>query len=311
MYMGSDRPGGYGESDLWVLRRGSVDAAWGLPENLGSVVNSPKVDGVPCISADGLTLYFNSTRSGGYGSFDIYTTTRATRQDPWKPPVNLGPTINSSGFEGVPWISTDGLDLYFASSKAGGYGSWDIYVARRTTANGPWGDPVNLGPVVNSSYTEGHISLSPDGLLLLFSDDPSYAPRPGGYGGCDMWMTRRASRSEPWQAPVNLGPKVNGSAVEIRPRIALDGSTLYFCTQSQAGVWNNWQAPILPVVDFNADKKVDLVDLVMLIDNWGMNKTLCDIGPMPWGDGKVDIEDLKVFMTYYEKENPPKPKDAQ
>jgi len=30
-----------------------------------------------------------------------------------------------------------------------------------------------------------------------------------------------------------------------------------------------------------------------------------DIGPMPWGDGKVDIEDLKVFMTFYEKENPP------
>jgi len=66
-----------------------------------------------------------------------------------------------------------------------------------------------------------------------------------------------------------------------------------------------WQAPIIPIVDFNADGKVDLVDLVMLIDNWGTNKTLCDIGPMPWGDGKVDIEDLKVFMTYYEKENPP------
>jgi len=43
----------------------------------------------------------------------------------------------------------------------------------------------------------------------------------------------------------------------------------------------------------------------MLIDNCGTNDTLCDIGPMPWGDGKVDIEDLKVFMTYYEKENPP------
>ena len=66
-----------------------------------------------------------------------------------------------------------------------------------------------------------------------------------------------------------------------------------------------YEASIFPVVDFNAEGKVDLVDLVMLIQNWGTNKTLCDIGPMPWGDGKVDIEDLKVFMTYYEKENPP------
>ena len=79
---------------------------------------------------------------------------------------------------------------------------------------------------------------------------------------------------------------------------------LYFWS-NRTGDWENYQVPILPVVDFNADKKVDLVDLVMLIDNWGTNKTLCDIGPMPWGDGKVDIEDLKVFMTYYEKENPP------
>jgi len=62
---------------------------------------------------------------------------------------------------------------------------------------------------------------------------------------------------------------------------------------------------ILPIVDFNTDKKVDLVDLVMLIDDWGTNKTHCDIGPMPWDDGKVDIEDLKVFMAYYEKANPP------
>ena len=65
------------------------------------------------------------------------------------------------------------------------------------------------------------------------------------------------------------------------------------------------QAPVVPIVDFNADGKADLVDLVMLIDDWGKNKSVCDIRPLPWGDGKVDIEDLKVFMTYYEKANPP------
>jgi len=40
-----------------------------------------------------------------------------------------------------------------------------------------------------------------------------------------------------------------------------------------------------------------------MIDNWGTDESLCDIGPMPWGDGVVDIEDLKIFMVYWEQEN--------
>ncbi len=211
----------------------------------------------------------------------------------------------------VPWISPDGLELYFQSWRPGGYGDADIYVTRRATQKEPWAAAVNLGPVVNSAYAESDASLSADGLALFFSGTYFGPVRPGGHGGSDMWMTRRASRSDPWQPPVNLIPPVNSSLHEIVPRISPDGSTLYFCTQSQDGIFENWQAPIIPVVDFNGDRKVDLVDLVMLIDDWGTNKTLCDIGPMPWGDGKVDIEDLKVFMTYYEKENPPKSQDGK
>ena len=119
-----------------------------------------------------------------------------------------------------------------------------------------------------------------------------------------MWMTRRTDLSGPWQTPMNLGPQVNRSTHEIIPRLSPDGSSLYFCTNS-GSTWDNWQAPILPTVDFNGDGKVDLVDLVMLIENWGTDDTLYDIGPMPWGDGKVDIEDLEVFMAEWEKENPP------
>lgn len=63
--------------------------------------------------------------------------------------------------------------------------------------------------------------------------------------------------------------------------------------------------PILPVVDFNADGNIDTDDLLILIGYWGQNEPLCDIGPMPYGDGVVDIKDLEVFMSYWEKENMP------
>ncbi|MBM4027387.1 MAG: hypothetical protein FJ280_18570, partial [Planctomycetes bacterium] len=307
VYGESIKPGGYGSGDLYVRRRASINDDWGAPENLGPQVNTSSAESMPSTSGDGLTLYFNSNRPGGYGSWDTYVTTRATKESPWGKAVNAGPKINTSSVDGEPWITQDGRELYFISYRPGGYGGSDIYVARRASLNDPWGDPVNLGPAVNSPYEEQMFSLSPDGLLLLFADtyNESDTPRPGGYGRGDLWMTRRATLSEPWQPAVNLGPMVNGPLRDCgRALISPDGGTLYFWNES-AGMDGYWLAPITPIVDFNGDGKVDLVDLVMLIDNWGTNKTPCDIGPYAWGDGKVDIEDLKVFMTYYEKENPP------
>jgi len=243
-----------GPRDLRVLRRASIDDDWGPPENLGPDVNSPQDEESASISADGLTLYFNSNRPGGYGSYDIWMTTRATKNDPWGPPVNLGPNINSYSGDDGPVISTDGLELYFSSWRADGYGNLDFYVARRATMNDPWGKAVNLGPVVNSPYGEGMFSLSADGLLLFFTDY-YLSPRPGGYGSQDIWMTRRANLSDPWQAPVNLGPKVNGPAYDWAPCISPDGRTLYYATALtlDPSTWDFWQVPIIPVVDFNGE----------------------------------------------------------
>ena len=62
-----------------------------------------------------------------------------------------------------------------------------------------------------------------------------------------------------------------------------------------------WQVEVTPIVDFDANGEIAIEDLRMLIDNWGTDDSLFDIGPMPFGDDKVDIEDLKVFITYWEK----------
>ncbi len=312
MYITSDRPGGQGSYDVWVLKRGSKDEGWGPAQNLGPAVNSSKNEGGLSISADGLTLYFESARTGGLGGYDLYMATRTTKDDPWGPAINLGPKVNSSSLDGGPSLSPDGLELYFVSSRPGGYGKEDLYVTRRATTSDPWAEVENLGPVVNSPYEDAMPRLSPDGLLLFFCDNfqVSAPPRPGGYGGSDIWMTRRVSLSDPWQAPVNLGPRVNGSTHEILPAVSPDGPTLFFTTNSagtgdnwQAGTWwDNWQAPILPICDFNGDGKVDGKDVLCMASRWGTDDPLCDIGPFAWGDGTVDLQDLTVLAEYIGKE---------
>jgi len=305
MYIASSRSGGQGGYDLWVLRRTSVDEDWGPPQNLGAAVNSPSTELFGAsISADGLTLYFCSDRPYGDDQrYNIFMTTRATKNDPWGQAVNVGPTINGPGgvSEG-PWISPNGLELYFSSWRSGGYspGRSDIWVARRATTSDVWGEAVNLGPVVNSPYSDVWPSLSPDALLLLFSDHHIATPvRPGGYGGSDLWLARRASLSDSWQSLMNLGPMVNGPAADCEPRISPDGRTLYF-RSTRGGGYENWQAPIIANCDFNGDGKVDEKDILVMTQHWGQNYPRCDIGPFPWGDGVVDAQDQMVLMEAIE-----------
>jgi Tol biopolymer transport system component len=299
LYFHSDRPGGYGDVDIYVTRRASLQDPWGLPANLGPQINSSTFDTPGSMSADGLTLYFAS-------GWDLYTTTRATKDAPWGPRVRLGPVVvpSTSYRNGGPLVTADGLELFFLSNRPGGYGGNDVWVSTRATSADPWETPVNLGPTVNGPAEDAASWVSPDGLTLLLCSN-----RPGGFGGLDMWITTRASRGSPWGAPRNLGPSINTIYADWIQAISPDGSCYIndFLGPRPGGLGQEdiWQASITPVVDFNGDGKVDLVDLVMLIDDWGKNESVCDIGPMPWGDGKVDIADLTVFMTYYEKANPP------
>jgi serine/threonine protein kinase/Tol biopolymer transport system component len=300
LYFGSDRPGGYGIYDTYVVTKEGRDDEWGPAVNLGPPVNTTgATGGGMCFSADGLSLYLGSMRAGGFGSYDLWVTTRTTLLDPWGTLKNLGSTVNSSSWDYTPSMSPDGLALYFASQRPGGSGSWDLWVTTRAALTAPWGIPTNLGPTVNSSSREYQPSISADGLLLFFASD-----RPGGLGPDDIWVTRRASVSDPWGLPVNLGPTVNTSADDWGPYISPDGSTLYFISKRPGGygLGDAWQAPIIPIVDFNGDGKVDGKEVLAIAEHWGQNKSLYDIGLSPLGDGVVDAKDLTVLAGYIGQE---------
>jgi hypothetical protein len=282
LYFGSGRFGGSGAEDLWVTTRSTTDDDWSTPVNLGSTINSSSPEGMPSISSDGLELYFSSGRPGGYGDGDIWVTTRATKEDLWEEPVNLGPTVNSSSLEIGSRISADGLSLYFNSDRPGSSGEWDLWVTTRATTDENWSEPVSLMPAAYSS-------LSTDGLVLFFQDD-----------NLDIWLTQRKTMADPFGTAVKLPPQVNTSRVEGAPSLSYDGSTLYFSSNNSGGYGMNdtWQVSIEPIVDLNSDGIVDAADMCIIVDNWKTDETLCDIGPMPWGDGIVDVQDLIVLAEH-------------
>ncbi len=110
--------------------------------------------------------------------------------------------------------------------------------------------------------------------------------------------------------PVNLGSTVNSSSREDAPSISTDGRTLYFCDYRNprpGGVGRDdiWQVSLEPIVDLNSDGIVDSADICIIIDHWGTDQPLCDVGPMPWGDGIVDVQDLIVLAEHLFEEFPP------
>jgi serine/threonine protein kinase/Tol biopolymer transport system component len=283
--------------DVWVARRATPDSEWGPAAKAGRPFRSSSYDGMDFIAPDGLTLFMDSDRPGGCGRVDLWVTTRAAVGDDWGTPVNLGATVNSASDDFSVSISTDGLELYFASNRPGGSGNYDLWVTKRATVNDNWATPVNLGPTLNSSTDDVSPNISPDGLLLFLT-----SRRSGGYGSgfglCDVYVARRATTKDPWGPPMNCGPVVNSPYVEWAVNVSADGSMLYFHSTRPSGFggYDIWQAPIIPIMDFNGDGKVDAADMVLLVANWGKNQPLCDIGPFAWGDGVVDEKDLRVLM---------------
>src|SRR5437667_7965095 len=97
-------------------------------------------------------------------------------------------------------------------------------------ANSEWSDPVNLGPLVNSSALDGNAGLSPDGLTLYF-----VSARPGGLGNNDIWVSHRQCAVCDWAAAVNLGAPINSDAVEGAPTVSEDGRMLFFFSSRPGG----------------------------------------------------------------------------
>ena len=168
----------YGSCDLYTSRR--IGSTWSEPENLGKPVNTASWESQPCLAADGRTLYFASTRPGGYGGSDIWRTT--LRDDgSWSAPFNLGKEINTSADEMAPFIHPDGHTLYFSSRGHLGMGGADLFISR-LDANSNWQKPENIGYPINTNHDEINLIINASGTNAYISSD-----RANGYGNTDIY----------------------------------------------------------------------------------------------------------------------------
>ena len=187
-------------------------------------------EGGGTLSINNNLLFFTkcSKISGNYNNCDIYFSEKI--DGVWGDIESLSDKICPKySWESQPSLSSDGKTLFFASDRDGGYGGIDLY---KITKNylGLWGEPVNLGPSINSPNNEKSPFIHPDGKTLYFASDNF--PSLGGY---DIFISKKDSLNK-WQKSKNIGFPINTSYNEISLFVTTDGKKAIFASNNLEGV---------------------------------------------------------------------------
>jgi Tol biopolymer transport system component len=215
-YFSVNEPGGRETMKFMTLE----NDRWTPPRPVPFVSRQNDCD--PIFSYDGTKLYFISTRPkkdrGRSRDWDIWYVERT--QAGWSEPINIGPPVNSEVDEYYVSHTKDGT-IYFASNRAGGLGSFDIYRSR--LMDGQYARPENLGGAINTKHLEHDPFIAPDESYLLFAS----VDRPGGFGTGDLYIsTRRKDGS--WSKAKNLGKVFNTNGYDFCPIVSPDGKYFFF-----------------------------------------------------------------------------------
>jgi Tol biopolymer transport system component len=179
----------------------------------------------PAFSPDGKKLFYISTRkrneNDSTDDFDIWFVEK--QEDHWSAPRNLN-VVNSDSSEFYVSFASNG-NLYFASNREGGFGSFDIYVSY--LKKGAYTKPVNLGPSVNNEHFEHDPFISKEEDFIIFTS----ANREDGYGKGDLYYSLKDKEGN-WSKAKNLGPVVNSKEYEFCPYLSPDGSYFFLTVGS-------------------------------------------------------------------------------
>ena len=212
------------QEDLYIAKK--TDTGFANAFSFGANINSYENEGAETMNSEGTILFFTScNKFDGYGSCDIYY----SRKDNggWTDPQGIGKPINSGAWEAQPSFSADAKAMYFASNRAGGFGGRDIWVSY-LDENMKFGEPVNLGPNINTKLDDQCPFIHADNQTLYFTSNDW-----PGMGNADIFMARKTDTG--WTTAVNIGYPINSETDDNAMTVSYDGKTAFLSSNRAGG----------------------------------------------------------------------------
>lgn len=215
--------------DIWIATLAPTTQKWTRAENVGSPLNNSGHNFLTAISPDGNTaLLGNVYEPDGSMSSGLSIAERLAEGWGFPRKLIIRNYYNNNKFSEFH-LGADGKTIVMTVQRNDSWGGKDLYVSF-LNPDGSWTEPLNLGGAVNSAATEMSPFIAADGKTLYFSSDGF-----SGYGGKDMYMSRRLDESwTNWSQPQNLGPMINSAAWDAYYSVPASGEFAYFSSESNS-----------------------------------------------------------------------------
>ena len=216
--------------DIYMSLWDTAKNMWSEPDLVSGAINTEFHDASCSISPDGkqIFVYKNDPLEARGG--DIWVS-RLSSSGRWGSPKPMGHMINTTYWEDGACISPDGNTLYFISERKvkGAFGKGDIYMTTRASKGGEWGEPVNLGPDINTEYDEGGVYIAADSKTLFFCSEGH-----SSMGSYDIFKT--VNENGKWTKPVNVGYPINTMGAEKSFILTTDAKKAYIASDRPGGL---------------------------------------------------------------------------
>ena len=228
------------DEDIYVSHFNTIKWKWETPKPITGKINTPNPEAILSINETKDKMVIRGNYRNQLGRGDMYIVN--IQDEKQKTPLHINSPVNTDAYDSFGILVENDRFIIFSSDRNNSnlkgnlyhgqyWGNQDLYVSEQVGDN-LWTEPINLGYVINTPYSEVSPYLSKDGLTLYFSSDGH-----PGLGRLDVFKTTRKSTDSwtEWSEPINLGKVVNSSGHDLHYKLSSDNSIAYMATQLFTG----------------------------------------------------------------------------